>query len=220
MSHDGIIRLNLDDGPVAVLVEALVSREANKPHEPTLRKIAGVYGAAAEAVRKARTSQELTELGKREATKRALASATAALEPHEAKVRELESSLDATRRKALERPASERTPERLMLEREIRDRLVEQRIDPLLVAGRYLTAVRNGDDVLVSAIENAPAAFALIDDATRRQGEDARIARSPHAGEVARLEGDHALLRQVVNTTRTHLREMAESHGVQLEEVA
>jgi hypothetical protein len=74
----------------------------------------------------------------------------------------------------------ERTPEVLMLEREIRDRL--QGTDLREVQGKYLLAVVNDDDrVFVSSVEYAPKMFPLVGEETLAQAREIRIARSPWA---------------------------------------
>ena len=74
---------------VEELVDQFMKRDENKPHEPGLRAIVQIYRTAAEEGRKVEESEELTELGKREAMKRSLATANAALEPHEKAVERL-----------------------------------------------------------------------------------------------------------------------------------
>jgi hypothetical protein len=72
-------------------------------------------------------------------------------------------------------PVIERTPEVLMLEREIRDRLQGDKD----VASRYILAVANDDDpVFCSAVENAPKQFQLVPDETLAQAREIRILRS------------------------------------------
>ena len=102
----------------------------------------------------------------------------------------------------------------MAMEREIRDRLMSEKIDPLMMVPKYLGAVARGDMAFVRAVENAPAAFAFIDDKTRKQGQEERLKFSPLADQLATERAEHAVFAQVVNTTRTHLKTLAGTHGV------
>lgn len=201
---------------VGSLVDILASSEVNQPHEAGLRDVAQVYDAALKEIGRIQKSRELTGLGKQEATKRALTKARSALESHEKGVERLAATVAATRTKALERPASESTAAILALEREIRDRLMEKKLDPLMVFPQYLNAIERGDDTFVRAVENAPQAFALITPEQRQKGEEARLAKSPMADKLAAEENEHALFRQVVATTKTELGQLANRHRVRL----
>ena len=80
----------------------------------------------------------------------------------------------------------ERTVEALMLERELRDRLLAAK--PYEVERRYLDAVRDGSHPLfVSAVENAPRACPLITDEVAAQAREVRIQSSPWAATVNHL---------------------------------
>ena len=100
-------------------------------------------------------------------------------------------------------PASEQTPEALATAREIRDRLaVMDRADVQL---QYLKALSTGDTVFTRAVENAPQAFALLDNDTRQDGEEWRLKHSPMAERLAAEEAELYAYRQVTISTKTEL---------------
>ena len=195
------------ESEIGQLVTALTQDNAvNAPHEKALRNIQKVSDITTAEIRRANESEELTDAGKFEAAKKSVARAREALEQHEAHVERLAEKAAATRSKALEVPAGERTTEALMIEREIRDRL--HGLDRGEVELRYLNAAGKGDTVFTSAVEGAPEAFRLIDDRTRQHGEEERLKRSPLAERLAAEEAEHAVFSQVVNSTKTVLREL------------
>lgn len=208
------IRINSYDGPIGVLVDLLTEHEQNAEHEPELRKFQEAYDGAVEAVKEARKSEELTELGKTAAVKRHVRRGLNALDPYREELERLEGAISRARSKALERPAGERDPEAIAMEREIRDRLMEEGAHELDVGARYLTALRTGDHAFARAVENAPAAYALIDAETRKQGQEFRIKQSDKADEIEALEAKRSLFSQMVNTTETELKNLAERNGV------
>ena len=157
------------------LIDQYMKTEENRPHEQGLRAIQHVVEDADAESRKIDESKELTDLGKREAYKRIREGAEAALKPHEALVERLGATVAATRSKAIQPPAA--TPESLAVEREIRDRLMDEKLDTLKVGIRYLNALDRGDDTFVRAVESAPESFALISSDIRQKGEEMRLAR-------------------------------------------
>ena len=201
---------------VGSLVDILASSEVNQPHEAGLRDVAQVYDTALKEVSEIEKSEELTPLGKQEAIKRTLSKAYTALEGHESHVERLATTVTATRAKALERPARESTAATLAIEREIRDRLMTQKLDPLMVFPQYLSAIDRGDDAFVRAIEGAPQAFQLITPEQRERGAEARLAKSPMADQLAKEENEHALFRQIVATTKTELGKLENRHRIRL----
>jgi hypothetical protein len=178
-----------------------------------LRAIASVYDAAAAAAKDAAASKELTPLGQREAIKRAITAAVGQLTTHDATVATLRETAAATRAKALEVP-SERTPEALMLEREVRDRVAN--LDPLQVRVKYLTAVEQGDWLTVRALEAAPSSFSQLTPALREQGSAAKLLRSPLAPQVAAADASSYVYATTAATAKTELRKLAERHGCRM----
>ena len=195
---------------VEELVDQFMTRDENKPHEPGLRAIVQVYRTAAEEGRKVEESAELTELGKREAMKRSLSTAYASLKPHEKAVEHLADKLAATRSKALRRP--EATRETLAVEREIRDRLVAAKADPVTVSARYFSAIDRGDNAFVGAVENAPASFPLLSSMDREKGEAAKLEQSPLAYLIAEQEAEFDLFDQIIRMTETQLGKLEGRH--------
>ncbi len=202
------------EGPVGILVDVMTSDmpEHDRTTEPALRAVQAVYDTAVKEAKESSKNPELTPLGQREATKRAISKAREALKSHEDTAERLEAKVKATRSKALELPSGvQRDP---VVEREIRDRLIASTKDPLMVGMDYLRAIERGDHCFVNAVENAPQAFPLIDADPRRRGEEAKLAMSPMKAQVEAQEVEHARYRQIVDTTRTELRRLAERYDI------
>ncbi len=204
------------DNQVSGVVDALTQGAALEQHPEgeraritaDLRKIQGVFEGARQAAREAASSRELTPVGTTAAIERALGSAEAALAPFDTVATRLAETASATRRKALEIPAAERTPEAIAREREIRDRLAGE--DGLRVASLYWQAIASGDWELVRAVEGAPRAFELIDAEARERGEAAKIERSPLAERLSQESAEADAYRLAVATARAALRKLRE----------
>ena len=188
--------------------------EANVPHEAALRSIGKTYDIARSELKRAYKSETLSALGKREEGKKIIARAHEALEKQQGHVDRLEAKAAATRAKALEVPAKERTTADLLMEREIRDRLHAEGADSVTLAPRYYKALSNGDTAFARAVENAPAAFPLLTDAMREHGEEETLKRSPLAPQLAAEEAEHAIFRQITGTVRVHLRELEKKNQI------
>jgi len=195
-----------------VLIDALAADHPEE--EPGLRRIQSVYDIANGEIATATSSAELTPIGKQAAAVKAITKASGAMAPHDATAARLKATADATRARALSPPSEYQRDQ--SIEREIRDRL--HGTDPLLMPSRYFQAIETGDHAFVAAVESAPAAFALLDDVTRRRGEDMKLAKSPLAAQLAQQESEAARYGMVVATTRTELAKLAEQHGVLLVE--
>ena len=203
------------DHLVGMTVEGFV-QNGHQDSENGLLRIQKLYEIAASQIREAEESEELTPLGKREAIKRALDKAHGALEPHEKDVERLAATVASTRAKALERKSTERTPDAIAMEREIRDRLMAEKADPLLIDVQYYSALGRGDDVFVRAVENAPASFPLISPDARQRGQEHRLAESPLAADLEQQESTHQVFKITVATTRNELGKLAERFQVDM----
>jgi hypothetical protein len=152
-----------------------------------------------------RTSADLTAGGKAKALEAvekkaaALAEKVAAHEKRVARILEDLKSAEAMAAAGIEKDprggytkskAPERTTELLMLEREIRDRL--QGMKPHDVRQLYLRAVDGSDPALVSAVENAPRAFQLVDENTLALARETKIKASPWAPAIEKMRLSHA----------------------------
>jgi hypothetical protein len=177
---------------------------------PPLRAIAQVSTTATKDVHTATADPKLTPLGQREAVATVLTTAREALTPHQASADRLAAMADATRASMLQFPATF-TPD-AAISREIRDRL--QGADPLQVRVQYFGAIGRGDWAFVHAVEQAPQAFALIDEDTRVQGDAMQFGR--HALK-ATLDAQELAARRrasVVATVKTELKRLAKAYGL------
>ncbi len=205
----GALIYSQSDDPIERLVDHVVQSEENAPHERGLRSIQHAYSEALAATKKIDESKELTQLGKFEARKRIIEQASETLVAHDEHVERLAAKVAATRAEATKIPASERDTETLMLEREIRDRLAAEKLDPIKFAPRIFRALRNDDWTFLNAVERGPDAFSLLNDLTRSAIDAARLERSPLRDRLADEELTHSLFRQVTRTTTTELRKLA-----------
>lgn len=190
--------------------------EGDTTTEPKMRAVVDVYTTAATAVKAVTANPGLTPLGQQDEAKKTIAEAKSALKRFEAEADRLGSVAKATRAQALQSTATERTVETLMLEREIRDRLVGK--NDLEVNAVYQSALAREDWATVEAIERAPLAFPLITEEMRAQGDDARLSKSPLAAHVAAQETAHRRFSGIVATTRSQLALLAQEHGLTFEE--
>jgi hypothetical protein len=217
------IRVKKWRNPVEMKVEALIQGgallalpEPDRPRaEGKARRVANVFTVPAEAMKALVESREYAEAGVKAAATGKVAQGFESIKPFEQEVEQLKAVVDATRTKALGPWVLERTPETLMLEREIRDRLVGQ--EKLKIGAKYLAAIGEADTLFVSAIDRAPAAFSLIDEDTRRRGEELKIEQSPLKAELEAQQLEHDLLSSMVATVKTELRKLAQQYGVSLE---
>ena len=114
----------------------------------------------------------------------------ARLTRHDAKVQELiTAALSRAPRTAADLPA-------LLAEREIRDLLRGK--DPTEVAPLYFKALEQGDHAFIRAVEDAPAAFPLLNNDMRAMGRELQIATSAQASEIAVLRQDRDLIASLV----------------------
>lgn len=209
----GTMRIDADH-PVGALIDAVtqttlqtLAATERARIESDLRALQGIVDAAGEAVVQTEMSREFTQLGKKEGFKRILEKAAEALTPFDTTVERLAASIAETRAQAIAPPSLPRDTETLMLEREIRDRLVG--VDRLTVNAQYLRAITENDQVFVSAIERAPAAFPLIDATTKRQGEVVRLDRSPLRAQVHALEAEHHVYSVIVGAAKRMIGQLA-----------
>ena len=114
----------------------------------------------------------------------------------------LESNVRITRAEILQ----QQKPVDIVLEREIRDRI--QGLSTLDVNAKYLAAITGGDLAFVSAVENSPQQFPLINDETRKQGEVAKIEASPLRQKLDRDEAERNRLGVVLRTVRRELKSL------------
>jgi len=176
-----------------------------------LRAMQKIYDDAAKEAETAAQSQELTPLGRREALKRLATGAVDAMKSHDEKVAAIVRSATDTRAKAIQPPAIERTQEVLMVEREIRDRLVGK--DPLEVNVMYVNAIAQGDWTVVNAIERAPAAFALITSDQREAGDMMKLRASPMAPSVIDADNLAFIYQSVKSAVHAELGKLADDLG-------
>jgi hypothetical protein len=211
-----VIHYSESSGPVGGLVDALIANEVNEPYEMALRNIQRTYDLAAEGAAKAQKNDGLSPLGKSQATKRVITQAFEGLEKAEEHVKRLEAKVAATRSKALEVPAGERTAEDLAMEREIRDRLIAEKVDPGMLGVRYFKAIDSGDTTFTRALEGAPQSLPLLDDDMRQKGQEAKLKLSPFAERIAAEEAERDVFRMTVNGTKTELNKLANKHRVNM----
>ena len=195
--------------PMEAHVDEVVQSEQNAPHEAGLRSIQRTYSEARAATAKINTSDELTSIGKHEARQRIIEQASGTLDKQNEHVERLAEKAAATRAKALEVPASERTTEVLMLEREIRDRLAAEKLDPISFGPRFYQALIHDDGPFLRAVERAPKAYSLLDEKMRESLEEHRIKQSPLRDRLADEEQTHRLFRGMVAHTRRELQNLA-----------
>lgn len=176
-----------------------------------------VYAAPASEAKAAAASGEWSAIGLTGAVTRALRKGKEAEAVHTSVVERLKATMEATRAKAMQVPASERTTETLLAEREIRDRLVGR--DALEVNALYVTAITNGDWTTVNAVERAPASFPLLPAEMVEQGKALRLAKSPLAGQLAAEEAAYCRYASVLASSRTQLANLAKQHGLDLDAV-
>jgi hypothetical protein len=206
-------------GPVVDAFEqstlAQMPETARAPIVGDLRAMQKTFDVAATAAREASKSRELTALGQRAAVTRVLQQAAETMKAHDAKVAKITGAAAEARAKAMQPPATERTQEVLMLEREIRDRLAGK--DALEVNVLYVNAIASGDWTTVTAIERAPAAFALITPDQREVGDMMKLRSSPLAAQVIDADKLAFIYQSVSATIHAELAKLAEQFGVDFE---
>jgi len=198
-------------GKTATLADAVL------PNMPgmagRLLAVVAVEQAADEGVTRADGSVELTTEGKRAEVGRVVATALAALRPHEEEAARMAAEAASLRARAAETPAQDGSELRqLFVAREIRDRL--EGVDQVMVLPRYFQAIDSGDWQFVRAVESAPRSFALLTDEALRRGADAKVARSPLAPQVREAEAQADALRSIVNSAKAALVHYARAHGL------
>lgn len=176
-----------------------------------------VYAGPATEAKAAAASGEWSAVGLTGAVIRALRKGKEADAVHTSVVERRKATMEATRAKARQVPASERTTETLLAEREIRDRLTGR--DPLEVNALYVAAIASGDWTTVNAIENAPRSFPLLPEAMLEQGRALRLATSPLADQLAGEEAAYRRYAGVLASARTQLANLAKQYGLDLETV-
>ncbi|MBA2305201.1 MAG: hypothetical protein H0W08_21585 [Acidobacteria bacterium] len=200
------------DNLVGMEIDAIAADAPEQ--EAALRPIEAVFLTARDTSAQTAKDPARTPLGQRQEIQKALKQAAAELRPFAATAERLGAAAGATRAQALQPPAGERTVEVLMIEREIRDRLASK--DALEVNAIYQSALSQGDLTTCSAIERAPASFALLTPEMREQGEAVKLAHSPLADQLAAQELAHRRYAGIVATTRTQLAALAAHSGVDL----
>lgn len=216
-----VINLN-SKGPVGVLIDAFeqgsslaqMPEAERAPIITDARAMQKTYDDAAAEMEAASRSKELTALGQKTTVKRARQQATDLMKPHDAKVAKVVAAAAEVRAKAIAPPPAERSQEVLMVEREIRDRLVGK--DPLEVNVTYVHAIANGDWTTVTAIERAPSAFALITPDQREVGNMMKLRASPLAPQVIEADRLAFIYQSVASTVHAELGKLAEQFGVDL----
>jgi hypothetical protein len=138
-----------------------------------------------------------------EVAAKARAKAQSILQPQEKRITDLKSRIADVERQALP-PRAKRTAEDLLArvdELEIQRRLAGK--DSLEVHVMYLEAIERDDAPFVRAVEEPPAAaFALLTSEQLAQGRELKLARSPHADELARLRDDLSLYEGLLAAAR------------------
>jgi hypothetical protein len=202
-------------GPTALLADGLVA--ANPYDEPVLRAVQSVPDRVVKRESDLRTSGKLSAEGLKDVVAVDAPKAMEDMKAHDAAAQRRGEAAKATRTKALAAWLNgERTVENLMLEREIRDRTVG--MDEAVLRAKYFEAIQGKDRAFVSAVENAPAAFPLIDAETRARGEDMKLQGSPYAAQLAREEREHADYVSVVAAAKAEIRQLATRYGIRLDE--
>lgn len=208
-----VLTVSLNEGTLAVRVSALLATPQGAEDEARLRAILQIYSEAADAVTKADNDPELTPLGRKKDAERKVGKADEALKPHDAELERRSHVVEDLWFRAQAIPASGRSDvEALLVEQEIRTAL--RGVDRLMILPRYLRAIDEGDWDLVRALENAPRQFPLLNDAARKQGAEAKIARSGLADQIAAAEARRDVLKIILNTARAELARLAGRHGV------
>ena len=217
-----IITVKAGNSPVGGIVDGLAAGslrgqpEAERVRiEGDLREIQAVYDDAADTLDKAQQSRELSPTGMTAKADKVINGAFTALKPHAAKAERYRADAASMRAKALAPPATERTPEAIAREREIRDRLTALADHERVI--RYLVAIENADWETVRAVEGAPAAFPLVSPDTRQQGDKIKLGRSPLASQLAAAEALAGMYSSILATAQTELRRLAARHGAQLD---
>lgn len=174
--------------------------------------VARVHGELSAEIEQAAGNPELTELGRSEAIRRTLARSQEALAPHEREVERLDAEAAGIRARASATPRSERSEmAELMIQLEVRRHLAD--VDRLLLPPKYLSAIEQNDWDTVRALEEAPRALALLSDEARRQGSDAKVAKSALAPKLAETEAARDTLRGIVTAAKAELGRLARDRG-------
>ncbi len=194
---------------ITMTVDTMVKRDPRMEH---LREIEKVLTSTESDLEKVKSSGDFTPQGLKDRAERRFETTKEDLKKHEETIAKLEAAVEATKRKALEQVQVQSDP---TIEREIRDRLMAAKEDPIVVGLQYIRAIENGDHSFARAVETAPPSFPLIDENARQRGEAMKLSRSPAKEQIDIEENAAATYKQIVTMTRRELAKLAQSYGVQ-----
>jgi len=182
------MRLPPKNDTIKMMLDGILKNvpESDRTTAGELRTIEAVYDQAHETLTKAISAGELTPAGLVAEARKVLRKAKVDLKPYEDRLTKLAAKHAEGRAAAIAGEALPRTPETIALEREVRDRLMAI-TDPVERNRLFLQAIERRDRTFVSAVDNAPAMFPLIDAETAQTGRELRLLASPEAESLGEM---------------------------------
>jgi hypothetical protein len=182
------------------------ARDWHKAAVEEWQPLRAIVERSVDAIQAAQNSGRYTTQGKTEKVRELQAQALDAIKPFRDKVAAYDRRITDVMAAAVPQTTRERdTIAGLFRENreiEIRNRLMAEGADPVAIATRYYDAISRGDWEFVSAVENAPQAWPLLNESIRAQGLAMKIERSPRAGELQELRRDRDIAASIVQAAQ------------------